>query len=84
MLDGLAPDALDGDPERPITHALPTGMIFDLTAAQYVRDWSFGQFYFHLMTAYAILRHQGVELGKADFVPHMFGYLRPGTWPPKA
>lgn len=81
MLDSLAPDALDGDPERPIAHALPTGMIFDLTAEQYARDWTLPQFYFHLMTAYAILRSQGVDLGKADYVPHMFAYLRPGTWP---
>ncbi len=81
LLDGLAPDALDGDPERPIAHALPMGMVFDLTAEQYARDWTLPQFYFHVMTAYAILRSEGVELGKADYVPHMFGYLRPGTMP---
>ncbi|MET0363453.1 MAG: DUF1993 domain-containing protein [Sphingobium sp.] len=81
LLDGLAPDALDGDPERPIAHALPMGMIFDLTAEQYARDWALPQFYFHLMTAYAILRAEGVELGKADYVSHMFAYLRPGTLP---
>jgi uncharacterized protein len=28
------------------------------------------------MAAYAILRKEGVEIGKADYVPHMFGYLR--------
>ncbi len=33
------------------------------------------------MTAYAILRAQGVELGKANYVAHMFAYLRPGTAP---
>lgn len=81
MLDGLAPDALDGDPARPIAHALPMGMIFDLTADQYARDWTLPQFYFHLMTAYAILRAQGIALGKADYVTHMFAYLRPGTMP---
>jgi uncharacterized protein len=31
------------------------------------------------MTAYAILRSEGVALGKADYVAHMFAYLRPGT-----
>jgi hypothetical protein len=40
------------------------------------RDWALGQFYFHVMTAYAILRNEGVAIGKADYVPHMFGYLR--------
>jgi hypothetical protein len=81
LLDGLAPDALDADPQAPIVHALPMGMIFDLTAEQYARDWTLPQFYFHLMTAYAILRSAGVELGKADYVTHMFAYLRPGTMP---
>ena len=81
LLDDLAPGALDADPERLIAHALPTGMIFDLTAEQYVRDWTLPQFYFHLMIAYAILRSEGVDLGKADYVTHMFAYLRPGTMP---
>jgi hypothetical protein len=81
LLDGLAPDALDGDPERPVEHALPMGITFDLTAEQYARDWTLPQFYFHLMTAYAILRSQGVNLGKVDYVPHMFAYLRPGAAP---
>lgn len=69
------------DPSTPIAHELPQGMIFDLTAEQYVRDWALPQFYFHVMTAYAILRSQGIVLGKVDYVGHMFGYLRPGTAP---
>jgi uncharacterized protein len=74
-------EALDVDPKAPIAHALPAGMIFDLTAEQYVRDWALPQFYFHVMIAYAILRSQGVDLGKADYVAHMFRHLRPGTMP---
>lgn len=69
------------DPATPIAHALPNGMIFDLSAGHYARDWALPQFYFHLMTAYAILRAQGVALGKADYVAHMFAWLRPGTLP---
>jgi hypothetical protein len=72
-----AADVPELDPATPIAHALPQGMVFDLTAEQYVRDWALPQFYFHVMTAYAILRAQGVELGKADYVAHMFPYLRP-------
>jgi len=53
--------------------------VFDLTAEQYVRDWTLPQFYFHVMAAYTILRAQGVALGKADYVAHMFPYLRAGT-----
>jgi hypothetical protein len=79
-LDTLGDGALDNGPEdRPILLELPDGRMFDLTREQFARDWALGQFYFHVMAAYAILRKEGVEIGKADYVPHMFAYLRPGT-----
>lgn len=81
MLDNLGSDALDDGAERSITLELSNGMIFDMTGEEYARDWALPQFYFHLNTAYAILRSQEIELGKADYVPHMFKYLRPGTMP---
>lgn len=81
VVEAAAADMPDVDPAMPIAHALPNGMIFDLGAAHYARDWALPQFYFHLMTPYAILRAQGVALGKADYVAHMFAYLRPGTMP---
>lgn len=80
IVSSIANDARSGK-SGPIAHALPNGMVFDLTTEQYSRDWALGQFYFHVMIAYAILRAQGVSLGKADCVPHMFAYLRPGTMP---
>lgn len=79
FLTEVPDDALDAGAERPITIALPGGLTFDLTGEQYARDWALPQFYFHVVTAYAILRHRGVAIGKADYVPHMFAYLRPGT-----
>ena len=81
VLDAAGADMPDVNPATPIAHALPQGMVFDLTAEQYVRDWALPQFYFHVMAAYAILRASGVGLGKADYVAHMFTYLRPGTTP---
>lgn len=81
VVEVAAADAPAVDPATPIAHELPQGMVFDLTAEQYARDWALPQFYFHVMTAYAILRAQGVELGKADYVAHMFAHLRPGTQP---
>jgi len=75
LLEAFEPG--DDDPQRPIAHALPIGMTFDLTADQYVRDWVLAQFYFHVMIAYAILRAQGVALGKGDYVAHMLPFLRP-------
>ncbi len=81
LLRHLASDALDAGAQRSITLELPNGMVFDMTGEQYARDWALAQFYFHLVTAYAILRSQKIEMGKADYVPHMFAYLRPGSMP---
>ena len=47
---------------------LPNGMGFALTLADYVRDWALPQFHFHATTAYDILRHNGVEIGKRDYM----------------
>jgi hypothetical protein len=79
VVEAAGTEGIAIQPETPIAHSLPNGMTFDLTAEQYARDWALPQFYFHLMTAYAILRAQGVELGKADYVAHMFAFLRPAT-----
>ncbi len=38
------------------------------TGDDYVRFWALPNFYFHATTTYALLRHAGVELGKADFL----------------
>lgn len=81
LVEAVASNALDVAPATPIAHMLPMGMVFDLTAEQYARDWALPQFYFHVMTAYAILRAEGIDLGKADYVAHMFAYVRPGTMP---
>ncbi len=77
FLDGLEPDALDGGAGRALALELPIGITFDLDDEGYARDWALGQFYFHVMTAYAILRKEGIVLGKADYVAHMFAFMRP-------
>ena len=38
------------------------------TGAQYLLGFAWPNFYFHVTTAYNILRHNGVEVGKRDFV----------------
>lgn len=75
-LGALGPRALDAGAERELTLELATGHAFDFNGEQFARDWALPQFYFHLNTAYAILRHKGVPLGKADYVRHMGRYVR--------
>ncbi|MEY4237435.1 MAG: hypothetical protein RL339_36 [Pseudomonadota bacterium] len=55
---------------------LPNGMAFAMTVSDYVRDWAMPQFHFHLMTAYAILRHAGLAIGKADYMGYMMQHLK--------
>ncbi len=76
FLDSLAPDALDAGAVQPLALELPIGIAFDMDGEQYARDWALPQFYFHIISAYAILRNQGVSLGKIDYVQHMFAYRR--------
>lgn len=78
-LGALPADAFDRHAQQPLALELPNGMAFDLTGEQYARDWAVPQFYFHLMAAYAILRNNGIDLGKPDYVPHMRGYIRQGV-----
>ncbi len=80
-LEAAPAAAIDGAAGKTLELKMPNGIVFDMTGEQFVRDWSLSQLYFHLMAAYAILRNKGVPLGKPDWVPHMFAYIRPGTLP---
>lgn len=76
FLGSQSPTALDTREPAEVELALPIGLTFDLTGTQDARDWARAKFHFHVMTAYAILRHHGIALGRADYVSHMFMHLR--------
>lgn len=59
-----------------VEFTLPNGMTFAMQANEYCRDWATPQFYFHLMTAYAILRAEGLAIGKIDYVGYMMRYIK--------
>jgi len=80
-LCSLEPGALDVCTDQVIVLSLPNKMTFEMTGEQYARDWALPQFYFHLNTAYAILRAQKIELGKADYVQHIFSYRKAEVMP---
>ncbi|MBV8048188.1 MAG: DUF1993 domain-containing protein [Paludibacterium sp.] len=66
-LDGLSPAQFDGSESRDITLTV-RGEPMTFKGAHYLLQWVFPNFYFHLTTAYDILRHNGVEVGKRDFL----------------
>lgn len=49
----------------------------DLPGREYVDQHLMPNFYFHLTTAYALLRQAGVPLGKADYMRHLGPHVRP-------
>lgn len=69
---------IDASASREVAIELADGLAFDMNGGEYAANWATPQFYFHLITAYSILRHNGVPLGKADYVPHMFAWMRQG------
>jgi hypothetical protein len=58
-----------GAAERRVAPAWLQGKWFH--APDYLRQVAIPNFYFHVTTAYAILRHNGVELGKMDYIGAM-------------
>jgi len=66
-LEGFKPQQFEGDDNRVITIKTPRTS-FNFKAADFVRHWALPNFFFHVTTAYALLRHGGVEIGKADFL----------------
>ena len=58
---------IDGSEGREIVITLRSGDVkFD--GQRYLEHWALPNFYFHLMTAYALLRQAGVDLGKQDYL----------------
>ncbi len=51
-------------------------MYCELPARQYVSDYLMPNLYFHITTAYAILRKLGVPIGKADYMSFMAPYVK--------
>ncbi|MGX7895764.1 DUF1993 domain-containing protein [Tsuneonella sp. HG222] len=62
---------LDGVESREVVMKFPNGMGYRWAGADYLRDFALPNFYFHATTAYAILRANGVPLGKPDFLQHL-------------
>jgi hypothetical protein len=58
---------IDGSEERPVTLTTQRGTL-NFTGQNYLLNFVLPNLYFHATTAYALLRHNGVELGKGDFL----------------
>ncbi len=67
IVQSYKPEQLDGSETREITIKIPNSE-FKFSGLDYVNHWAMPNFYFHATMAYAILRHNGIDLGKRDFL----------------
>jgi len=63
----LKPQQIDGSESREIVRPV-RGEPKKFTGINYLLQFALPNFFFHVATAYAILRHSGIDIGKADFI----------------
>lgn len=67
-LDTVPADKLDGTEDKDITFPIGREATRTMKGEAYLKHWVLPNLFFHVTTAYLILRHNGVELGKVDYL----------------
>jgi len=80
FLNAVDPAAFDAGASREVVITFPSGGGVRFDGETYLIHFAVPNFYFHATAAYAILRAQGVDLGKQDYLAH----LAPHMFPPPA
>jgi hypothetical protein len=68
FMAGIPPSKIDGTEEKSVVFTFYSGSTRSFTGQSLLLTFSVPQFFFHVTTAYDILRHCGVELTKGDFL----------------
>ena len=68
FLDSLNAAQFDGSESREVVLRPGTPKEKKLSGQAYLANYGFPQFFFHVTTAYAILRHNGIAIGKRDYM----------------
>jgi hypothetical protein len=67
-VNSFKPAQFEGADARDVTFPAGPDKSITLKGQQFVSSFSFPNFYFHAAIAHGILRHNGVEIGKRDFL----------------
>ncbi len=71
FIQSVDPAVIAEGATRDIALKFPNGMGYRFTGAAFLTGFALPNFFFHATAAYAILRHAGVPIGKADFLMHL-------------
>ncbi len=66
-IQSVDPKAFDGSEDRTVELKLPGGTL-TFTGEDYLLGFALPNFFFHVVTAYDVLRHKGVQIGKLDYL----------------
>lgn len=66
-LKGFKPADVDGSEARQIVIKTPNRS-FEMVGKDFITGFALPNFYFHITTAYGLLRHKGIEIGKMDYL----------------
>jgi hypothetical protein len=67
-VQGFTPAQIDGSESRAISVPRRTGDPLQFDGETFLKHYALPNFFFHVTTAYALLRHAGVDLGKTDYL----------------
>ncbi|NJS37250.1 MAG: DUF1993 domain-containing protein [Brachymonas sp.] len=69
FIDSVPASAIDGTEDKDITFPVGRdGATRTMKGEAYLKHWALANMFFHVTTAYALLRHNGVELGKSEYL----------------
>lgn len=71
FLRTITPEMLEGSETRTVELRFPSGHGYDFTGLDYLTKFMTPNFFFHVQSVYAILRAQGVDVGKPDYLMHL-------------
>ena len=68
FIDGLAAEQFEGSEVKEVVLRPGTAKEKRLSGQAYLSNYGLPQFFFHVTTTYALLRHNGLDIGKRDFM----------------
>jgi len=68
LVDGVSADQVAGRSTAEVVLPQRQGAPLHFTGETFLQQWALPNFFFHVTTTYALLRHAGVNLGKADYL----------------